>query len=55
MDKITLPDAPTWSGVVNLPHLTCLHANGPEAASFLHGQLSQDIENLGDAEARLAA
>jgi hypothetical protein len=55
MDKITLPDAPTWSGVVNLPHLTCLHADGPEAATFLHGQLSQDIENLGDAEARLAA
>lgn len=55
MDKITLPDAPTWSGVVALPHLTCLHADGPEAASFLHGQLSQDIEGLDDRQARLAA
>lgn len=55
MDKITLPHTPTWSGVVALPHLTCLRADGPEAASFLHGQLSQDIENLGADEARLAA
>lgn len=55
MDKITLPHAPTWSGVVALPHLTCLRADGPDAASFLHGQLSQDIEGLGDADARLAA
>ena len=55
MDKITLPHTPTWSGVVALPHLTCLRADGPDAATFLHGQLSQDIEGLGEADARLAA
>jgi len=38
-----------------LPHLGVIAAVGPEAATFLHGQLSQDIKGLQPHEARLAA
>ncbi|RYY56854.1 MAG: folate-binding protein, partial [Comamonadaceae bacterium] len=38
-----------------LSHLGVIRAEGPDAASFLHGQLTQDFSLLGAGEARLAA
>ena len=38
-----------------LTHLGVIRAEGPDAASFLHGQLTQDFSLLGAGEARLAA
>jgi hypothetical protein len=43
------------NGVTALSHLGVIRAEGPDAASFLHGQLTQDFALLGPAEARLAA
>jgi len=43
------------NGVAPLAHLGVIRAEGPEAAAFLHGQLTQDFSLLGAAEARLAA
>jgi tRNA-modifying protein YgfZ len=42
-------------GVAALPHLGIVRAQGPDAARFLHGQLTQDFALLGLSEARLAA
>ncbi|MFG5407736.1 folate-binding protein [Piscinibacter sakaiensis] len=36
-------------GLVALPHWALLQARGADAASFLHGQLTQDMLSLGDA------
>ena len=38
-----------------LTHLGVIRAEGPDAASFLHGQLTQDFSLLSTGEARLAA
>ena len=38
-----------------LSYLGVIRAEGPDAASFLHGQLTQDFALLGSSEARLAA
>ncbi len=43
------------NGAVQLAHLGVIRAEGIDAASFLHGQLTQDILQLGSSEARLAA
>jgi folate-binding protein YgfZ len=43
------------NGVVQLAHLGVIRAEGIDAASFLHGQLTQDMLLLGSSEARLAA
>src|SRR3954465_7551862 len=43
------------NGVTPLPHLGVIRAHGEEAASFLHNQLTQDFNQLGPGEARLAA
>jgi folate-binding protein YgfZ len=43
------------NGVTALSHLGVIRAEGPDAASFLHGQLTQDFALLGPTEARLAA
>lgn len=43
------------NGVATLSHLGVIRAEGPDAASFLHGQLTQDFSLLGATEARLAA
>ncbi|MDM0013286.1 folate-binding protein [Variovorax sp. J22P168] len=43
------------NGVAALSHLGVIRAEGPDAASFLHGQLTQDFVLLGASEARLAA
>ncbi|HVE51797.1 MAG TPA: folate-binding protein [Ramlibacter sp.] len=42
-------------GVAPLPHLGVIRAHGEDAATFLHGQLTQDFALLGAGEARLAA
>ncbi|MEY4747956.1 MAG: hypothetical protein RIQ60_170 [Pseudomonadota bacterium] len=42
-------------GALHLPHWGVIRAGGADAASFLHGQLSNDINHLGDQQARLAA
>jgi len=43
------------NGLVPLSHLGAIRAEGPDAASFLHGQLTQDFALLGQSEARLTA
>jgi folate-binding protein YgfZ len=43
------------NGVASLPHLGVIRAQGEDAASFLHGQLTQDFALLGPGQARLAA
>jgi folate-binding protein YgfZ len=46
---------PQLSGVVALTHLGVIRVEGADAASFLQGQLTQDVVTLGLDEARLAA
>jgi folate-binding protein YgfZ len=46
--------APTTNFVAPLTHLGLISASGDDAATFLHNQLTNDIEKLGTAEARLA-
>jgi len=48
-------DPSGWSGIAPLPGWGLIAAEGPDAASFLHNQLSNDFALLGQAEARLAA
>jgi len=43
------------NGVAALPHLGVIRAEGPDAAAFLHGQLTQDFSLLDASQARLAA
>ena len=43
------------NGACALPHLGVIAAEGPDAASFLHGQLTQDFSLLDASQARLAA
>jgi len=43
------------NGVTALSHLGVIRAEGPDAANFLHGQLTQDFALLDATEARLAA
>lgn len=43
------------NGVTALSHLGVIRAEGPDAANFLNGQLTQDFALLGPSEARLAA
>lgn len=42
-------------GATQLSHLGVIRAQGPDAAGFLHSQLTQDILHLGTSQARLAA
>jgi folate-binding protein YgfZ len=44
-----------FNGRALLPHLGVIRVEGPDAATFLHGQLTQDFALLGLSEARLAA
>jgi len=43
------------NGIAPLPHLGIIRVEGEDAATFLHGQLTQDFALLGLSEARLAA
>ena len=44
----------TFSGIAPLTHLGVIRAQGADAASFLHGQLTQDFALLDSQHARLA-
>jgi folate-binding protein YgfZ len=52
MNTDTLPGFP-FDGCVALPHWGVIRAQGPDAATFLHGQLTQDVMQV-DAQAGLA-
>jgi len=56
MSTAPLPDTPTAMphGAVRLLDWGVIRAQGAEAAKFLHGQLTQDVEHLQDSEVRLA-
>ncbi len=47
-------DTSALQGVCPLEHLGVIRAQGEDAATFLHGQLTQDFALLGRTEARLA-
>ena len=49
------PAAAVLDGVAPLPQLGVIRVAGEDAAKFLHGQLTQDFDLLGESEARLAA
>ncbi len=51
----TARTAPDVSGMAELTHLGVIRATGDDAATFLQGQLTQDVLGLGLSEARLAA
>ncbi|MDE2401643.1 MAG: folate-binding protein YgfZ [Burkholderiales bacterium] len=55
MQSFHFPDPSFFDGAVILRHIGVISAEGPDAASFLHGQLSQDVSGQQPAEARLAA
>jgi tRNA-modifying protein YgfZ len=55
MNTFALPDTTSWQGATQLSHLAPILAEGPDAATFLHGQLSQDVQNLPQGESRPAA
>lgn len=46
---------PSTEGICTLPHLGVIQAKGPDAAKFLHSQLTQDFLLIQPHEARLAA
>ena len=48
------PPTPALDGVTRLSDWGLIRADGPDAASFLHGQLTQDMNSLREGEARLA-
>jgi len=48
-------DASTLAGAVRLPQLGVIRVVGEDAASFLHGQLTQDFALMGLSQARLTA
>ena len=50
----TLPAPPALQGAVRLTDWGVIRAAGADAAKFLHGQLTQDVEGLRADEARLA-
>ena len=56
-DSRSLPpvSSPRLAGLFPLPHLGVIRVQGADAASFLHGQLTQDFALLHQQQARLAA
>jgi folate-binding protein YgfZ len=55
MSANELPDATSWGGALLLSDLGVILAEGADAAAFLHGQFSQDMNGHPAEEARLAA
>jgi folate-binding protein YgfZ len=57
-DNGGMPDhtcvAPRFDGALRLSDWGVIRAEGPDAASFLHGQLTQDVTHLDASHARLA-
>ena len=54
-DLMSDPLLQSMSGVAELRHLGVILAEGPDAATFLQGQLTQDVATLGPGNACLAA
>lgn len=52
--SIPIPSIPAPNGALRLSAWGVIRARGADAAKFLHGQLTQDIEHLPAGEARLA-
>lgn len=50
----TDPAAPAPTGAIRLADWGLIRARGADAAKFLHGQLTQDVELMGAGEGRLA-
>lgn len=50
----SLPDASPLPELALLPEFAVFRASGADAATFLHGQLTQDIEHLAPGSARMA-
>lgn len=48
------PPLPAFDGATPLPGWRLMRAFGPDAASFLHGQLTQDVAGMAAGQARLA-
>ncbi|MGE5453384.1 MAG: YgfZ/GcvT domain-containing protein [Acidobacteriota bacterium] len=55
MQPIQIPDSKHFDGAVALSDLGIIVAQGPDAPTFLHGQLSQDMASQPPEQARLAA
>lgn len=55
MNTFALPDTTSWQGATTLSHMSPILAEGPDTAAFLHGQLSQDVQNLPQGQAKHAA
>ena len=53
-DNRPMNPTPLFDGVARLGNWGVIRANGADAASFLHGQLTSDTAQLGLAQARLA-
>lgn len=51
----SIPGTENSGFICALPALGLTQASGEEAAQFLHSQLTNDVQHLGDTEARLAA
>ncbi len=51
----TVTNPSSTGGAVTLTHWGVIRAQGVDAASFLHGQLSNDVKGIAPAHARLAA
>ena len=49
------PDTPAYTGQLELKHMGVIRVAGVDASSFLQGQLTQDVLQMGPSEARLAA
>ena len=54
IDSMPVPPSLPADGVVPLSHLGVIRVAGEDAAKFLHGQLTQDIEHLPPGGARNA-
>ncbi|MDE2431735.1 MAG: folate-binding protein YgfZ [Burkholderiales bacterium] len=55
MQANSLPDTSSWDGATLLSHLGVLVAQGDEAATFLHSQVSQDMLHQGTEKTTLGA
>ncbi|CAM3405093.1 Aminomethyltransferase folate-binding domain-containing protein [Bordetella sputigena] len=51
---VTLPPSSVIANYAELPELRLICAGGADAIDFLHGQLTQDVQGLGDDAAALA-
>lgn len=53
--NMPIATVPALNGTSSLPHLGVIQAQGEEAASFLHNQLTNDVQLLPVGQSRLAA